>query len=89
MTPDPVLHRVRQIAADIFSLRVDTVTAQSSTKTIAVWDSLHHINLILALEQSFDVQFLPEEIAEMVTIERIAKRVHDKRPSMQFADQRR
>lgn len=29
------------------------------------WDSLHHLNLIVELEDEFDVEFEPEEIAEM------------------------
>lgn len=29
------------------------------------WDSLHHLNLIVELEEAFDVEFEPEEIADM------------------------
>jgi acyl carrier protein len=77
-TTDVVLRRARQIAADIFDLPLDAITAGSCPQTIATWDSLHHINLVLALEQSFDVQFLPEEIVEMLTIERIVVLIEQK-----------
>jgi acyl carrier protein len=72
---DSVLHQVRQIAVDIFNLPLEAVTPQSSPDTIENWDSLQHINLVLALEQTFDLQFLPEEMAEMVNIELIASLV--------------
>ncbi len=78
MTTDSVLRQVCQIAADIFNLSVDAITAQSSPETIGGWDSLQHVNLVLALEQSFDVQFLPEEMVEMVTIQRMASLVDEK-----------
>lgn len=70
--------QVRQIAADIFSLSWEAVTPQSSPDTIDSWDSIQHVNLVLALEQNFNVQFLPEDIAEMSTIELIALLVERK-----------
>lgn len=75
---EAMLPRVRQIAADVFGLPLDAVTGQSSPETIENWDSLQHVTLVVALEQAFTVQFLPEEIAEMVTIERIASLVEQK-----------
>lgn len=35
------------------------------------WDSLHHLNLIVELEDEFDVEFEPEEIADMKTFSKI------------------
>ena len=73
-----LLPQVRQIAADIFSLSLEAVTPPSSPDTIEGWDSIQHVNLVLALEQNFNVQFLPEDIAEMSTIELIALLVERK-----------
>jgi acyl carrier protein len=78
MTRVSLVQQVHQIAADIFSVPLEAVTAQSSPNTIVTWDSLQHVNLVLALEQQFDVQFLPEEIAEMSRIELIVSLVEDK-----------
>lgn len=35
------------------------------------WDSLHHLNLIVELEDEFDMEFEPEEIAEMKTFSKV------------------
>ena len=78
MTADAMLPRVRQIAADVFDVPLDAVTSQSSPETIENWDSLQHVTLVVALEQAFAVQFLPEEISEMQTIERIVSLVEQK-----------
>jgi acyl carrier protein len=75
---DSVLHQVRQIAVDIFNLPLEAVTPQSSPDTIENWDSLRHVILVLALEQTFNLQFCPEAIAEMLNIERIASLVEEK-----------
>ena len=44
-----------------------------SQATCPTWDSLHHLNLIMALEEVFDVEFEPEEIAEMKDFNKIEK----------------
>lgn len=35
------------------------------------WDSLHHLNLIVELEDEFEMEFEPEEIAEMKTFSKV------------------
>ncbi len=42
------------------------------------WDSMAHVNLVLAIEQHFDVQFKPEEMLEMLSIELTAMLVEEK-----------
>ena len=63
-----VLDRVRRIAADVLGLPVEQVTADSSPDAIEKWDSLQHLNLLLALEQDFGLNFTPDEIERMLSI---------------------
>jgi len=74
----PVFERVREIAANVLKLPGSQITAQSSPETIASWDSIQHLNLILALEQEFGCQFEPEEIDQMNSIDRIHRVVQNK-----------
>ncbi len=67
----PLFERVREIAADILQVPAEQVTPSSSPETIPTWDSVQHLNLVLALEQEFDLQFEPEEIDKMKNIEQI------------------
>lgn len=69
MTPADVETEVRQIAADVFGISRDAVTADSSPDTIEAWDSVKHLELVLALEQHFATTFEPEEIAEMLNVD--------------------
>ena len=74
----PVLVDVRRIAADLFDIPLEQILPHSSPETIENWDSLHHLNLVLGLEGAFDVQFSPEEIANMQSVESIALLVQNK-----------
>jgi acyl carrier protein len=75
---DSVLEQVRRIAADTFNVPLEQVTAESSPDTIENWDSLQHLNLVLALEQEFGLQLAPEEIEQMHSIELIAILIREK-----------
>jgi acyl carrier protein len=73
--------RVRQIVADILDVDVSAVSLASSPDTIESWDSMQHLNLVLALEQTFGVTFVPEEIDTMTTVGRIVDVVDAKAPA--------
>jgi acyl carrier protein len=73
-----MIERIRRIAADVFEVPVDRIGPASSPDTIETWDSLHHLNLVLALEQEFGVQFTPEEIEQLLSVELVAALVEER-----------
>ena len=64
--------QVRSVASDIFGLPPDKITAESSPETIENWDSMQHLNLVLAIEEKFGVQLEPEDIEQMKNIGAVA-----------------
>ena len=50
---------------------VEELTDDLSIDSIAQWDSLAHIGLILALEAEFSVQIPPEQAVEMISVRAI------------------
>lgn len=62
-------NRVKMIVAQIMEVPVESVSIDSSPDTIEEWDSLKHMNLILALEQNFGITFDEEQIVEMMSVE--------------------
>ena len=70
-----VLEQVRNLASDIFGIPADKITAESSPETIESWDSVQHLNLVLALEERFGVQLEPEDIEQMKNIGAVARLV--------------
>lgn len=73
-----VFDQVRTIASDLFAISPDKIDAQSSPENIESWDSVQHLNLVLALEEKFGLQLSPEEIEQMKTIADVAKIVEGK-----------
>lgn len=76
--PNPVLAKVLSIAADVFQVEESSLGPASSPDTVESWDSLHHLSLVVALEQEFGVQISPEEIEELLTIELTAALMEEK-----------
>jgi acyl carrier protein len=46
--------------------------------SFAEWDSLAHFNYLLRVEEQFDIRFSIEEMAELKSIEQIAKNLSEK-----------
>ena len=55
------------------AFQCDDVDINISQKTCKSWDSLHHLDLIVELENEFGISFEPEEIAEMVDFNTVVK----------------
>ena len=67
-----MFEQVRNIASDIFGIPAEKITAESSPETIENWDSMQHLNLVLAIEEKFGVQLDPEDIEQMKNIGAVA-----------------
>ena len=67
--------RLREVFAAVLGVDPTTLSVDDSPNTIADWDSVNHIHLILALEGEYGVAFDPGEIAELVTVGVIAERL--------------
>ena len=73
---EEVLSRVCEIASDV--LQAD-VTADSSPHTVPAWDSVNHLNLVLAIEEAYGFQFSPEEMDQVKSVGNFASLVSARR----------
>lgn len=58
--------KLKQVLADVFGVDASTIDDDASVDTIAKWDSLNHLNLVLALEEQFKVSLSEDQIVEMM-----------------------
>jgi acyl carrier protein len=65
--------QVKQILADILDLDPNSIDGSTEKDHIASWDSLNHINLVVALEQEFRVSFDLNEIEGMLSFQDIVE----------------
>ncbi len=70
--------RLKEIMAQVFDVPNESINNDSSPDTIENWDSVNHMNLVLALEQAFSISFEPDEIIEMMNFELILIILKDK-----------
>jgi acyl carrier protein len=56
-------------------LKIEHIKDDISQKTCDKWDSLSHLNLMVAIEQRFDISFEPEDIVEMNSLDLIEKKL--------------
>ena len=75
-----ILDQVRGVASDLFALPADRITAESSPDTIEAWDSIQHLNFVLALEEKFGLQLSPEEMEQIRNVGEAARLVESKLP---------
>ena len=65
---DQTLARVFQ---SIFAMPPAEFNDSRSMENVKAWDSITHMTLILALEESFEVEFSPEEITRATNVGKI------------------
>jgi acyl carrier protein len=62
---------VKEILANVLEIDIATIFDNATQKDIAKWDSLQHLNLIVEIEDKYDISIDPEDISEMVSIDKI------------------
>lgn len=65
---EDIRNRVYRLVSDVLGVEVEAINDDSSPDTIASWDSVTHINLILALEEEFCVSLSDEDVIEMLSV---------------------
>lgn len=58
---------LKQVMATVLGVPVTAIGPDASSDTIPGWDSLRHMNLVLALEQAFSVEIPDEDAAEITS----------------------
>ena len=71
----PVNDRLGQVFASVFGIEPTALTDADSPATIAAWDSLSHVSLILALEAEFGVAFDAGDLATLTSVADIRRRL--------------
>jgi acyl carrier protein len=57
-----MMQTIKQVVATTLNVPVESVQDDSSPATLPQWDSLAHLNLVMALESQFCVKFTLDEI---------------------------
>jgi len=72
-----VQERIKKIMSIVFEVPIDQITETSSKDTIEHWDSLRHLNLIMALEEEFEITIPDEEVDNLINLKLIELIIND------------
>lgn len=74
---DDIGGRLRQVMSSVFGIDASQLHADASSTTIAEWDSVRHLQLMLAVEEEFGLQFEVDELVSLRSLESIEARLRE------------
>jgi acyl carrier protein len=57
----------------VLDIAPETITLETSPDAVASWDSLGHLNLVMALEEEFGITLSPEDAIAMRSVGEICR----------------
>jgi len=63
-----MLNKIATILSQLTGVPIESVTVETSPDNLETWDSSMHLNLVMALEEAFGIQFSETEIVEMMNV---------------------
>ena len=63
--------RIKGVMSSVFNVPKGEIQSDASPDTINSWDSLRHMNLIIGLEEEFDIEFDDEDIGNLLNYDLI------------------
>jgi len=68
MEDTEIVGRLTEIFRDVFDDDSIELRDEMTAADVEEWDSLNHINLIVAVEKSFRVKFTTQEVANLANV---------------------
>jgi len=63
--------KLKKVISNVLGVSIDEINDNSSPDSIDKWDSLSHLNLVMAIEAEFDVELTPEDSMDMLSVKLI------------------
>jgi acyl carrier protein len=60
--------RLYSVVGEVLAVNPEALSEESSSTTIATWDSLNHLNLILALDSEFGISLSVDDAIELRSV---------------------
>ena len=59
-------NRIKKVMSEVLGIDEASISDSTSPENVESWDSLKQMNIIVALEEEFDIEFSDEDIIEML-----------------------
>lgn len=68
MQREYILGQLQEIFHDVFDDEILIISEEMNANDIAVWDSLKHISILVAIQDEFSVEFSMDEIVSIKSV---------------------
>ena len=74
-TNTELLEKVRIVIAEVLQVSIEEITSETTFGDIPQWDSMGHMEVMLALEEDFGVAVTADTIGELVSLPVIVEHI--------------
>jgi acyl carrier protein len=60
--------KIQNVIASTLKVTPDKITRETSDKDLVAWDSLAHVNLMMGLEETFDLFLEVEDFTQLTSV---------------------
>ena len=71
-------NRIKKVMSEVLGIDEASISDSTSPENVESWDSLKQMNLIVALEDEFDIEFEDDDIIEIMDYKSIVDKVLNK-----------
>lgn len=64
----PVIEELKSVFEMVFDQKDLLITSETTSNDVEGWDSLSHVTMLLAVEDHFNLEFQPYEIANLTNV---------------------
>lgn len=66
-----LFEEIQHVMATTLKVAPDKITRETSDKDLVAWDSIAHVNLMMSLEQTFDLSLEVEDFTQLTSVKAI------------------
>lgn len=77
MTPEQT-QKLHSVLSALLNVPASEITDDLSPDVLPAWDSVTHLSLVMAVEETFNVSFTPEETLDMTSVKLIRLMLEEK-----------
>jgi len=78
MDTSEIESKVKQIMSAVFAVKPEEISQNTNNENVVKWDSISHMNLVVALEDGFNIEFLDQEIGSLTSYSKVLEKVQTK-----------
>lgn len=75
MSNGPLIEQVQATLAEALQVPIEEITPELALGDLPQWDSMGHMEVMMLLEQKFDVEINPDTIAALVSVAAICEHI--------------